>query len=82
MDSTWKAIEEAMVRAALFQLAIGVAVTILMFWLTYLVIKAGVRDGIRESGLRAQGTTERPAPAGYRWVLTKDFDDTKPLTID
>lgn len=82
MDTTFKAIEEAMLRAALFQLAVAIAITILMFWLTYLVIKAGVRDGIRESGLRAPATTERPAPAGYRWTLTKDFEDTKPLTID
>ena len=82
MDINLQAINEGMFRAALFGLAVSIIGFIAGIWMTYAVLKAAIRDGIKESGLRTPATVERSAPAGYRWALVKDFDDTKPLTID
>jgi len=43
--------EAEMARASIFMLAISIALTVLAIWITYLVIKNAVRDGISESGL-------------------------------
>lgn len=75
-------LENTMQRAALFELAISVIVLIVLFWATYYVIKAGVRDGIREAGLRDRGNNKPMAPIGYRWTLEKEYEDTKPMRAD
>lgn len=38
-------------QMAAFELAVGLAATIVFFFLMYVTIKAAIRDGIRESGL-------------------------------
>lgn len=65
-----KALEQAMMRAAIFELVIGLLVIGVLFWLTYVVIRAGVRDGINESNLRQMNTQKSQIP-GYRWELVK-----------
>lgn len=44
-------IETVFWRAALFWAALGVIGTVISIWITYAVLKAAIRDGIRESGL-------------------------------
>lgn len=77
-------LEVEMVRALIFQLSISLIVLILLFWATYWVIKAGVRDGIREATplhkTPAQSSMP-PAPPGYRWTLTRD-DATHDMRAD
>ncbi len=46
-----KAFEMAMAREMLFGLAVGLLALILSIWVTYLVIKNAIRDGINESRL-------------------------------
>ena len=46
-----KAFEMAMAREMLFGLAVGLITLILSIWITYLVIKNAIRDGINESRL-------------------------------
>lgn len=46
-----KAFEMAMAREMLFELAVGLIALILSIWITYLVIKNAIRDGINESRL-------------------------------
>lgn len=64
-----KALEMAMAREMLFGLAVGLIALILSIWITYLVIKNAIRDGINESRLgdkwqasveRAQNTRDEP----------------------
>lgn len=77
-----RAFEEALQRQAVFELAVGLIVLIVLFWATYWVIKAGVRDGIIEAGPR-QRTHERPAaPPGYKWALVKEAEHTEDLRAD
>lgn len=77
-----RAFEEALQRQAIFELAVGLIVLIALFWATYWVIKAGVRDGIIEAGPR-QGTHARPAPPpGYKWALVKDEAHAEDMRAD
>lgn len=77
-----KAIEEALQRQAIFELAVGLVVLIGLFWATYWVIKAGVRDGIIEATPRGR-THEKPAaPPGYRWALVKETAETEDIRAD
>lgn len=46
-----RAFEAAIVRAQLFELAVILVCLILSILITYLVLRAAIRDGIRESGL-------------------------------
>ena len=46
-----KAFEMAMAREMLFGLVVGLIALILSIWITYLVIKNAIRDGINESRL-------------------------------
>ena len=46
-----KAFEMAMAREMLCGLAVGLLALILSIWITYLVIKNAIRDGINESRL-------------------------------
>ncbi len=53
--------EIAMTRAMLFELAVLLIVLILTIWISYLVLKNAIRDGINESKLgdRWRQTVER-----------------------
>lgn len=78
-------LEAEMVRALLFQLSISLIVLILLFWATYWVIKAGVRDGIREASPLQKGSktsSMAPTPPGYRWTLVKDEIATHDMRAD
>lgn len=67
------ALETAVLRAAILELLIGIIVLIVLFWATYWVIKAGVRDGIKEAHARRGRRADTPiAPPGYRWTLIAD----------
>ena len=64
-----RAFEIAIAREMLFGLAVGLIALILSIWITYLVIKNAIRDGINESRLgdkwqasveRAQNTRDEP----------------------
>lgn len=46
-----QALETEMQRAAIFELAIFLIALMIGLWLTYLVIKHAIRDGINESDL-------------------------------
>lgn len=77
-----RALEEALQRQAIFELAIALIILIALFWATYWVIKAGVRDGIIEAGPR-QRTHEKPAaPPGYKWTLVKESAHTEDMRAD
>ncbi len=80
-----KAFEIALQRQAAFELAIGLIILIALFWATYWVIKAGVRDGIKEAEpwYRGRTTSGRPpAPDGYKWALVKDTTNTEDMYAD
>lgn len=47
-------LEIAVTRAAIFEIVVSVIVLIALFWGTYWVIKAGVRDGIIEAEKRTR----------------------------
>lgn len=75
-------LEMEMQRAIIFELAVAIAILIVLFWATYWVIKAGVRDGIIEAGPR-QRTHEKPAaPPGYKWALVKETAQTEDIRAD
>ena len=77
-----KALEEALQRQTIFELAGGIIVLIALFWATYWVIKAGVRDGIIEARPKTR-THEKPAaPPGYRWALVKETAQTEDIRAD
>jgi hypothetical protein len=80
-DLAFERAMNAMQRTALLEFAISIFILIVLFWATYYVIKAGVRDGIRESGLRERSNRQM-APHGYKWALVKEFADTKPMHVD
>ncbi|GEM_PF-1659984 len=59
----WQAsFEAAVARAVLFELAISLLVLICMFYAAYLVTKAAIRDGIRESGILQTLTVRHTRP--------------------
>lgn len=66
-----QALERAMLQAVIFEIAVGIAVLILLFWATYWVIKAGVRDGITEAMPRMRTQQRAAPPPGYEWKLTR-----------
>lgn len=78
-------LEAEMARAVIFEIAISIIILIVLFWATYWVIKAGVRDGIREANPwhRSQVQTSQPrAPDGYRWALVKETAHTEDMRAD
>lgn len=56
-------VEEMLLGAVIFWIAISALITALGLWITYWLIKAAIRDGIKESGLvdamRNQSATDR-----------------------
>jgi hypothetical protein len=66
-----QAIEAEMARQMIFMIAVSVIASAIGLWITYLVIKAAIRDGIKESGLaealryRPQSTTPPPVRSGF-----------------
>ena len=47
----WKAIENELLRFQIWVAAISFIATVAWIWISYIVIKNGIRDGIKESGL-------------------------------
>jgi len=82
MGFNMRQLETEMMRAALFEFAIGVILLILLFWATYWVIKAGVRDGIKEAGGGRRTHEKPPAPPGYKWALVKETAHTEDMRAD
>lgn len=75
-------LETQMQRLAIFELALTVIILIALFWATYWVIKAGVRDGIIEAGPRNRTHQKPAAPPGYRWALVKETAQTEDMRAD
>ena len=75
-------LETQMQRLAIFELALTVIILIGLFWATYWVIKAGVRDGIIEAGPRNRTHQKPAAPPGYRWALVKETAQTEDMRAD
>ncbi|WP_315531992.1 hypothetical protein [Delftia acidovorans] len=71
-ESQIRALEGALVRNALAELIITIVILAALFWATYYVIKAGVRDGIREAGEDRRVSARPQAPPGYKWTLIKE----------
>lgn len=59
MNQQLKQMEAALVQAAIFEFAIGVLVTAFFFWMLYLVIRAAVRDGMKQA-MEEGGRRRRP----------------------
>lgn len=78
----YQQLEQVAMRAMIFEAVVGLIILILLFWATYWVIKAGVRDGIREAGGNRRTHERPPAPAGYRWALVKETIDAQDLRAD
>jgi hypothetical protein len=70
----------------LFPLALGILVAVLTWWLLYLAIRNGVREGMSAARIRwpSSGQVSTPAPGpgtappGFRWVLVPE--DAMPYT--
>lgn len=60
-----------MLQAVIFEIAVGIAVLILLFWATYWVIKAGIRDGIKEAMPHLRSQQRSTPPRGYEWRLMR-----------
>ncbi|MBS1771204.1 MAG: hypothetical protein JSS77_16260 [Acidobacteria bacterium] len=75
-------IDTMAMRALIFEASVGVIVLILLFWATYWVIKAGVRDGIREAGSERRTYERPPAPAGFKWALIKEKAATEDMRAE
>lgn len=74
-------IESLIWRWALAELAIGIIVFALLCWVSYAILKAAIRDGIREGMPRGpmlepqhRARIEPDAPPGYQWKLVKAED--------
>jgi len=62
MNQAWvRALEIELQRQALISLLVLIVVFAATMWVLYLVIKAAIRDGIRESGLLEARRSSRPA---------------------
>lgn len=57
-------ITHTLARALIFWAAAGLLATLIGMWITYLVIKAAIRDGIKESGLVDAIRRQRPIETG------------------
>lgn len=82
-------IEALIWRWALAELAIAIIAFGVLCWVSYLILKLAIRDGIREGMPRGRvleptiqshrTAIEPEAPPGYRWQLikTEDFRATE-----
>ena len=68
-----QALEAEMIRATVFMFAVSVLATAIGLWITYLVIKLAIRDGIKESGLiealRYKPQSTKTSPERSSFVL-------------
>ncbi len=64
----------AMTRAMLFELAVLLIVLMLTIWISYLVLKNAIRDGINESKL---GDRWRPTPERNPTSKAADLPDMR-----
>ncbi len=82
IDAYIRNLQELGIRILIFELSITIAITIILFWLTYHCIKAAVRDGIKESGMNKRTHEKPPAPPGYRWALVRETEHTQEMRAD
>lgn len=77
-------LEADLTRQAIFEGSIAIIVLIALFWATYWVIKAGVRDGIKESRPWHTGaqSTMPPTPPGYKWKMVREQAHTVDMRAD
>ncbi|MGE3348561.1 MAG: hypothetical protein AB7I35_14125 [Ramlibacter sp.] len=62
MNQAWlRALEIELQRQALISLLVLIVLFAVTMWVLYVVIKAAIRDGIRESGLLEMRRTGRPS---------------------
>jgi len=63
MNQVWiRALETELQRQALISLLVLIVLFAVTMWVLYLVIKAAIRDGIRESGLLETRRSARVPP--------------------
>jgi hypothetical protein len=61
MNQAWlRTLEMELQRQALISLLVLIVLFAVTMWVLYLVIKAAIRDGIRESGLLEMRRSSRP----------------------
>lgn len=79
--TNWEAqFNEMMFRATLSGLVMAVIATVITAWVTYLLLKAAIRDGLLEydkekAPLLKVPTRHAPpteAPTGFKWVLVPE----------
>jgi len=57
-----RALENEMAQLTIFWIALELGVLLITVWVLYMVIKAAIRDGIRESGI-VETLRYRPRPS-------------------
>jgi hypothetical protein len=82
VDAYIRNLQELGIRILIFEISVTIAITIIVFWLTYHCIKAAVRDGIKESGINKRTHEKPPAPPGYRWALVRETEHSQELRAD
>jgi len=55
-------LQDALIKLAVFNIAVGLIATAFMFWLLYLVIRAGVRDGMKQALEESRPGRQRSTP--------------------
>ncbi len=58
-------------NAWIIELLVLIVATGALIYLSYILMKNAIRDGINESKLRNSTTTQPMAPIGYKWALVK-----------
>ncbi|MFI8616133.1 hypothetical protein ACIGHN_11550 [Acidovorax sp. NPDC077693] len=82
VDAYISNLETLAIRAVIFEIAVTISITIIMFWLTYFCIRAAVRDGIVAATPRTRSTGQASPPAGYKWTLVKDEANIDDIRAD
>lgn len=58
-------------NAWIIELIVLIIATGALIYLSYILMKNAIRDGINESKLRHSAPTQPMAPMGYKWALVK-----------
>ncbi len=59
-------------NAWIIELLVLIAATVALLYVSYVLMKNAIRDGINESKLRVDQPKQQMAPPGYKWALVKD----------
>lgn len=71
-----QALQAEFQRQAIFELAIFLILTMVGFWITYIVIKTAIRDGINESNL-VNSWSKTAEAAKEREAISRALPDMK-----